>query len=70
MDRTLLHHRHTTGCSLWVVITVALGLALGHQATAARECARETPLPAEVPLIAPGAEVPHDHRWRALPAGL
>jgi hypothetical protein len=41
-----------------VVITVALGLALGQQATAATECARATPLPAEVHLIAPGAEVP------------
>jgi hypothetical protein len=37
---------------------VAFGLALSHQTTAARECAHETPLPAEVHLIAPGAEVP------------
>jgi hypothetical protein len=41
-----------------VVLTVALVLALGTQATEARECARETPLPAEVHLIAPGSEVP------------
>jgi hypothetical protein len=41
----------TTGCSLWVVIMVALRLALGQQATAATECARAIPLPAEVHLI-------------------
>ena len=58
MHRTLRHHGYTTGCSLWVVITVTLGLALGQQATAATECARATLLPAEVHLIAPGAEVP------------
>ena len=58
MHRTLRHHGCTTGRSLWVVITVTLGLALGQQATAATECARETPLPADVHLIAPGAEVP------------
>jgi hypothetical protein len=33
----------------WLGLTLALGLALGSQA-AARECARETPLPAEVDL--------------------
>jgi hypothetical protein len=58
MHGTLRHHGYTTGCSLWVVITVALGLTLGQQATAAQECARATLLPAEVHLIAPGAEVP------------
>jgi hypothetical protein len=58
MHGTLLHHGYTTGRFLWVAVTVALGLTLGHQATAARECARETPLPAEVHLIVPGAEVP------------
>jgi hypothetical protein len=41
MHRALHHHGCTTGCSLWVVITVALGLALGQQATAATECARD-----------------------------
>ena len=58
MHRALRHHRYTTGRALWVIITVTLGLALGQQATAATECARATPLPAEVHLIAPGAEVP------------
>jgi len=58
MKQQTLQHGFTTGHHLWVVMTVALGLALGSQAAAARECARETPLPAEVHLIAPGAEVP------------
>lgn len=40
---------------LWLCSVVALGLALGTQAAEARECARETPLPAEVHLIAPGS---------------
>jgi hypothetical protein len=39
-------------------MTVALGLALGTPAATARECQRETPLPADARLIAPGAEVP------------
>ncbi len=58
MKQQTLQHGFTTGHHLWVVMTVALGLALGSQAAVARECARETPLPAEVRLIAPGAEVP------------
>ena len=58
MHRALHHHGCTTGRALWVVITVALGLALGQQATAATECARAIPLPAEVHLIAPGTAVP------------
>jgi hypothetical protein len=37
---------------------VALGLTLGTQAAAAKECHRETPLPTDVRLIAPGQEVP------------
>jgi len=37
---------------------VALGLTVGTQAAAARECHRETPLPADVRLSAPGPEVP------------
>jgi hypothetical protein len=41
-----------------VVILVTLGLALGSQAAAAKDCARETPLPADVRLITPGPEVP------------
>jgi Beta-lactamase len=55
----------TSGRHLWLCIAVAGALALSTSATAARECARETPLPAEVHLIAPGAEVPEDIAWFA-----
>jgi hypothetical protein len=58
MHGRLLHHGGTTGRQLWVVILVALGLALGSQAAAATECARATPLPADVHLVAPSPEVP------------
>jgi hypothetical protein len=51
MHGRLLHHGGTTGRQLWVVILVALGLALGSQAAAATECARATPLPADVHLV-------------------
>ena len=62
MNQPTLQHRFTTG-RYWrlviaVVSTVVAGLALSTQAAAARECARETPMPTEVHLIAPGAEVP------------
>jgi hypothetical protein len=43
---------------VWLIITVTLGLALGTQAAAAKECPRETPVPADVRLITPGPEVP------------
>ena len=42
---------------VWLIITVILGLALGTQAAAAKECQRETPLPMDVRLLAPGPEV-------------
>ena len=51
-------HGITTERCLWFVIAVALGLALGTPAAAAKECQHETPLPADVRLIAPGPEVP------------
>jgi len=51
-------HRFTTGRHLWLCVMVALGLALGTQAATAKECRRETPLPADVRLIAPDSEVP------------
>jgi hypothetical protein len=38
-------------------MTLALGLALGTQAAAAKECHKETPLPADVRLMAPGPQV-------------
>jgi hypothetical protein len=58
MNQLTLRQRFTTGRSLWLMIAVALGLALGSQAATARECYRETPLPADVRLTAPGPEVP------------
>ena len=58
MHGPMPQHRFTTGRPLWVAMTVALGLALGSQAVAARECQRETPLPADARLIAPSADVP------------
>ena len=58
MSRQTLQHGYTTRCHLWVVMMVALGLALSTQAAAAKECHQETPLPADVRLIAPGPQVP------------
>ncbi len=58
MNQQTSPYRFTTGHHLWMVMMVALGLTLGTQAAAARECHRETPLPADVRLSAPGPEVP------------
>ena len=59
--RELLRGRRLWLClamSLGMDIAVTHGLALATQAATARECHRETPLPADVRLIAPGPEVP------------
>jgi hypothetical protein len=59
--RDLLRGRRLWLClalSLGVAIAVTHGLALATQAAAARECHRETPLPADVRLSAPGPQVP------------
>jgi hypothetical protein len=58
MNEPMWQHRCTRGHQVWLIITVMLGLALGTQAAAAKECQRETPLPAEVQLVAPAPEVP------------
>ena len=58
MHGLMPQHRFTTGRHLWVAMTVALGLALGTQAATAKECHKETPLPADVRPIAPGPKVP------------
>src|SRR6266851_5010129 len=58
MNQQTSPYRFITGHHLWMVMMVALGLTLGTQAAAARECHRETPLPADVRLSAPGPEVP------------
>lgn len=58
MNRPMSQHGIMRGRYLWLVITVALGPALSTQAATAKECHRETPLPADVHLIAPGPQVP------------
>jgi Beta-lactamase len=58
MSQQRCQHGLTTGRYLWLVMAVAVGLAPGSQAAAAKECHRETPLPSDVRLIAPGSEVP------------
>src|SRR5262245_55772466 len=58
MHEPMRQHRCTRGHQVWLIISVSLGLALGTQAAAAKECQRETPLPADVQLIAPTPEVP------------
>jgi Beta-lactamase len=62
MNQRTLRQRFTTGLYWRLVMAgvsaVVVGLALSTQAAAARECARETPLPADGRLIAPGPEVP------------
>jgi hypothetical protein len=58
MNGPRLQHGFTIGRHGWLVLAVALGLALGTQAAVAKECHQETPLPADVRLSAPGPEVP------------
>ena len=58
MNLRTLRHTCTPGRHLWLCLALTLGLALGARAAAARECHRETPLPADVRLIAPGPQVP------------
>jgi hypothetical protein len=60
MKQPRVRRGFTRGRRLWLCFALALGMALGSQAAAAKGCARETPLSAEVHLIAPGAEVPED----------
>src|SRR5262245_8393575 len=47
----------TAGRHPWAIIAFALGVVLSTQAATAKECHRETPLPADVRLIAPGPQV-------------
>jgi hypothetical protein len=44
--------------ALGLVIAVVLTLALWRQATMAKDCRQETPLPKDVRLVAPGTDVP------------
>jgi len=43
---------------LWTCAAVTVALALGVPAAAAKECRRETPLPADTRLITPSRDVP------------
>jgi hypothetical protein len=66
MTQPVLQRQFLSGWRRWVilasalglVIAVALTLALWRQATMAKDCRQETPLPKEVRLVAPGTEVP------------
>ena len=58
MNGPMRQHRFTTGRYLWLVVAVIIGLALSTQAFAATDCRQETPLPADVRLIAPGPDMP------------
>ena len=58
MNQQRYQHGFMAEQCLWFVIAVALGLALSTPAAAAKECQHETPLPADVRLIAPSPEVP------------
>jgi hypothetical protein len=58
MKAAMFQYAYSTGWRLGIVIALALVLALGSQVAAAKECRQETPLPADVRLIAPTPEVP------------
>src|SRR5712691_6087913 len=58
MNQQTSPYRFTTGRHLWLCVVVALALALGTQAAVAKECHRETLLPADVRLTPPGPQVP------------
>lgn len=66
MTQPRLQRRFLSRWRQWLVIALALGmisavaltLALWRQAAVAKDCRQETPLPTEVRLITPGAEVP------------
>jgi hypothetical protein len=57
MDQQMRHHQRPTGHHLGLCLALAFGLTLGTQAAAAKERAREAPLPTNVRLVAPGPEV-------------
>lgn len=66
MNQPVLQRKFMSGWRRWVVIALALGLVIGvaltlalwRQAAVAKECRQETPLPKDVRLIAPGADLP------------
>ena len=70
MNGPMQQHSCTISRQVWLIIAVTLGLALGMQVAAAKECHHETPLPADVRIIAPGPEVPAAVARFAGPDGL
>ena len=66
MTQPWLQRRFLSSWRQWLGIALALGmisavaltLALWRQETVAKDCRRETPLPTDVRLVAPGADVP------------
>jgi len=63
-------NRFFTGRHLFTCAAVTVVLALGAPAAAAKECRRETPLPADMRLIPAGPDVPETvarfaGAWRA-----
>ena len=62
MDQQRHTPRCTAGHHLGLCLALALGLVLGTQMAMAKECHRETPLPADVRLVAPGPQVPEATR--------
>jgi hypothetical protein len=58
MNGPMLRHRYITGRQGWLMMAMALGLALSAHVVGAKECHRETPLPTDVRLITPDPKVP------------
>src|SRR4030095_6019187 len=58
MRRHQSPNRFFTGRHLWTCVAVTLALALDGRAAAAKECRRETPLPADIRVIPAGSDVP------------
>ena len=61
MDQQTRQHRRPIGHHLGLCPALAFGLTLGTQAAAAKERARETPLPADMRLR---RRLEHGHRHR------
>jgi hypothetical protein len=58
MIQHTIPHKPAAAPHVWLCISIALGLALASQPAAPTECQRQTRLPADVGLVAPGPEVP------------
>jgi hypothetical protein len=58
MNGSIRQHVCTIGRRVGLAIAVVLGLTLSAPAAVATECRQETPLPADIRLVAPGPEMP------------